>query len=460
MPKTVLIAEDEAVLREALAEMLTEEGYEVLQAGDGKQAYELALERPLDLVLSDVRMPGMDGVTLLKQLQRLAPETPFIIITAYATVERAVAAMREGASDYLLKPVQFDDLLVKIQRALDRREMRYARRVMTERLSADTSFHDLVGQSQQMQKLFAMARKLSTVKSNVLIYGESGTGKDLFAQAIHCNGVTRAQPFVAVNCGGIADSLVESELFGYRQGAFTGAARDKVGYFEAADGGTLFLDEIGVFPLSAQCSLLRAIEDKVIVPVGDTQSRPVDVRIIAASNRDLAEMVAADTFRLDLLHRLKVVTLQLPPLRDRREDIPLLVDYFLDRLTRALNKHVTGISNGAMRALLNHDWPGNVRELENVIERGVIFAEGDQIRVEHLPFVTEGLSDDLGESLKEAVGQFERQHIISTLRRHNYSKAEVAKCLGISLSSVYRKLDEMNIPADPEEMNGAMKTGN
>ncbi len=451
MAKTILIVEDETVLRQSLGELLREEGYEVLEAGDGKAAYEKVLDRPVDLVLSDVRMPEMDGIALLGHLQRIAPQTPVIMITAYGTVESAVAAMRAGAYDYLLKPVQFDDVLLKVQRAIQFSEMSRTQRVMTDQLAQDSTFHNLVGNAKVMLRLFDTVRKLGTVKSNVLIIGESGTGKELFARAVHYNGVTREKPFVAVNCGAIPDSLIESELFGYRRGAFTGAIRDKVGYFEAANNGTLFLDEISTLPVAVQSSLLRVLEEKVVVPVGDTHPRPIELRVIAASNQDLDKMVAEKQFREDLLFRLNVVKITLPPLRQRKEDIPLLVHHFLDKYTKQMNKHVPGLTNGAMRALLNHEWRGNVRELENVIERAVIFAEGREIGVEDMPFSTEGITDDIGEDLKEALSQFERQHILYSLRRHNYDKAETAKHLGIGVSSLYRKLDELNIPKNVGE---------
>ena len=455
MKATILIVEDEAVLRQSLAELLGEEDYEVLQAPDGKAAHALVLERPVDLVLSDVRMPEMDGMTLLEHLQRIAPQMPVIIITAYGTVDSAVAAMRAGATDYLLKPVQFEDVLLKVERALEHGDMLRTRNVMTEQAAAETMFHNLVGSAAIMQTLFEMVRKLSTVKSNVLIIGESGTGKELFARAIHYNGATRTKPFMPVNCGAIPDTLIESELFGYRRGAFTGANRDKIGYFEAANGGTLFLDEISTLPLAVQSSLLRVLEERVVVPVGDTHPRPIEVRIIAASNRDLDQMVDEREFREDLLYRLKVVTLELPPLRQRKEDLPLLVHHFMDKYMRDLNKQVEGITNGAMRAMLSHEWRGNVRELENVIERAVIFAEGRQISVEHLPFAADDLSDEVGEELKQALRQFERQHIIYSLRRHHYDKTETARHLGIGVSSLYRKLDELDIPKNLDETESA-----
>ena len=450
MSKTILIAEDEKVLRESLAELLREEGYDVLEAADGKAAYQLLLQRPVDLILSDVRMPEMDVMTLLGHVKQIAPQTPMIMVTAYGTVESAVSAMRGGAYDYLLKPVQFDDVLLKVQRALQYGELARTQHVITEQLAEKTSFHNMIGNSRSMAKLFETVKKLSSVKSNVIIVGESGTGKELFARAIHYNGMTRDKPFVAVNCGAIPDTLIESELFGYRRGAFTGAVRDKIGYFEAANGGTLFLDEISTLPIGVQSSLLRVLEERFVVPVGDTHPRAIDVRIIAATNQELQAMVEAGTFREDLLFRLNVVSMQLPPLRQRREDIPLLVHYFLEKYMREMNRRVAGITNGAMRALLNHTWRGNVRELENVIERAVIFAEGRQVGVEDLPFATEGIADDVGEDLKAAMKQFERQHILFSLRQHHYDKSETAKYLGIGVSSLYRKMDELEIPAMPE----------
>lgn len=451
--KTILIAEDEELLRQSLAELLQQEGYQVSEAANGREAFELAIKQPFDLVITDIRMPEMDGMTLLGRLQELASQTPVIVVTAFGTVESAVAAMRGGAADYLLKPMQFDEVLMRVRRALEFGEMRRDRRFLTEQLAAQSAFHNLIGESPAMQRLFDLARKLSGVRSSVLIVGESGTGKELFARAIHYNGVSRDKPFVAVNCGAIPESLIESELFGHRRGAFTGAVSDRIGYFEAANGGTLFLDEMSTLPLAVQSSLLRVLEERVVIPVGDTRAQPVDVRIIAASNQDLHTLVRQGTFREDLLYRLDVVRLALPPLRERRQDIPRLAHHFLAKYTREMNKRVMGISNGAMRAMLNHEWRGNVRELENVIERAVIFAEGRDLGVEDLPFQGGGDTDQTDEDLKEAVRQFERQHILYSLRRHSWDKAETAKHLGIGLSSLYRKLDELKIPKDVEEVD-------
>jgi DNA-binding NtrC family response regulator len=449
MCKTILIAEDEKLLRESLAEILTEEGYRVKQASNGKEAYDLVVKESFDLVLSDVRMPEMDGIELLEKLRQLAPQTPVVILTAFGTVNSAVQAMQAGAADYLLKPVQFDDVLLRIERALKFGEMVRTSDVMTEQLAAPSSFHSLIGESEVMTRLYDLLRKLSQVKSSVLVLGESGTGKELIAKAVHYNGVTRDKPFVPVNCGAIPESLIESELFGHRKGAFTGAIHDRVGYFEAANGGTIFLDEISSLPLHVQATLLRVLEERVVVPVGDTRPRSIDVRVVAASNQDLGTLCKEGTFREDLLYRLDVVRVDLPPLRHRRQDVPLLAHYFLGKYAKQMGKKTPDMTNGAVRALLNHDWPGNVRELENVIERAVIFADNRPVSVEDLPITIDTQSDDVDEDLKEAIRQFERQHIIHSLKRHDYDKAETAKQLGIGVSSLYRKLDELKIDKAP-----------
>jgi DNA-binding NtrC family response regulator len=453
MSKSVLIVDDERVLRESMASLLEDEGYEALQAENGRVAHEILLDRAIDVVLSDIRMPEMDGMDLLSHLRQLAPQTPVIMMTAYGTVENAVSAIQTGAWDYLLKPVQFDDLLLKIKRAIEFGEISRDREIMADQLGANSTFHNLVSESPNMLKLFEQVRKLSTVKSNVLLIGASGTGKELFARAIHFNGITRTKPFVPVNCGAIPESLIESELFGHSRGAFTGAIKDRVGFFESANGGTVFLDEISSLPKSAQSSLLRVLEERVVVPVGDTKPRPIDVRVIAASNQDLEEMVEAGEFREDLLYRLNVVKLQLPTLSMRKADIPLLVHHFINRYSNEMNKQVSGITNGAIRALLMHSWRGNIRELQNVIERAIIFAEGRDICLADLPFTVEFTDNDAGEGLRESIQQFERQHIIYCLRRNRYDKAKTAHQLGIGISSLYRKCEELEIPKNLEEID-------
>jgi DNA-binding NtrC family response regulator len=455
MSQSILLVEDEELLRESMAELLEEDGFEVVQAPNGRAGHDLLLERPFDLVISDIRMPEMDGVELLRRARRIAPQTPVMIVTAFGTVDSAVGAMREGAADYLLKPVQFEDLILRVRRALEVDSMRRTVAAQADQLAEPSTFHNLIGESPAMRGLFEKVRKLSAVRSSVLLFGASGTGKELFARAIHYNGITRDKPFIAVNCGAIPESLIESELFGHRKGAFTGAVRDRVGYFEAANSGTLFLDEISTLPMPVQSSLLRVLEERVVVPVGDTKPRPVDVRIIAATNRDLSEQCREGTFREDLMYRLDVVRLELPSLRERPEDIPLLVHHFLERFTRDMGKKPIGVTDAAMRAMLSHEWRGNVRELENVIERAVIFAEDRRIDVGDLPFgpaaTAGGFDGDAPcEQLREAMSRFERQHIIQMLRRHRYDKAETAEHLGISVSSLYRKLDELDIPKNLE----------
>jgi two-component system response regulator PilR (NtrC family) len=455
MGKSILIAEDEPVLRESLAQLLKAEGFETTEAADGQAAFELALASPYDLVLTDIRMPRMDGMELLRHMQQLASHTPVVVLTAVGSVDSAVEAMRSGAADYLVKPVQFEDVLVRVRRALEYGELRRDRAILSDQLAASSTFHNLIGESPPILKLFDLARKLSVVRSTVLIVGESGTGKELFARAIHYNGITHDKPFIAVNCGAIPESLIESELFGHRKGTFTGAFKDRVGYFEAASGGTLFLDEISTLPFHVQSTLLRVLEERAITPVGDTKSRPIDVRIIAASNQDLRQLCAEGKFREDLLYRLDVVRLELPALRQRRQDIPLLAHHFLEKYSREMNRRLGGISNAAMWALLNHEWRGNVRELENVLERAVIFAEGREIDIQDLPFTGGSIAGEVGEDLKEAVSLFERQHIIFSLRRHGYDKTETARCLGIGVSSLYRKMDELDIPKNLESADAA-----
>lgn len=452
---TILIVEDEAILRESMAELLEDEGFNILQAANGRIAYDILMEETVDVVLSDIRMPEMDGIELLDKIKASLPETPVIIITAYGDITNAVDTMRHGACDYLVKPVQFDEMVSRINRVIQRQKQRSASRLLSDQISESGNFHNLVGKSRSMLNLFEVVRKLSEVKSNVLLVGDSGTGKELFARAIHFNGITRDESFVPVNCGGMPDSLIESELFGHCRGAFTGAHKDKIGYFEAANGGTLFLDEISTLPLVVQSTLLRVLEDKTIVPVGDTHPRCVDVRIIAASNQNLEEMVEAGQFREDVLYRLNVVKLELPALRDRREDIPLLVNHFLQKHCTEMNRPQVSISDEAILALMQHDWPGNIRELENAVERAIIFAVNDRIEINNLPYTCKpsNSSEYTNGGLKEALRQFERQYILEALQQYDFNKFKVAQNLQIGVSSLYRKIDDLNIPTNdnPEE---------
>ncbi len=447
MSAKILIVDDEQTIREALSLILKEEGYQTEVAKDGEEALAKIRENNYDLVITDLKMPRMGGIELMEQIKRLAPRTSFMIITAYASLESAVQALRLGAFDYLMKPLDFDDVIIRIKRLFEHRhlvdENEFLRREVQEKFSVS----NIIGESPPMKEIFRLIEKVAKTKGNVLITGKSGTGKELVARAIHYNSPRKNRKFVAINCGAIVDNLMESELFGHRKGSFTGAIRDKEGYFKVADGGTLFLDEVGEIPLHLQVKLLRAIETGEIIPVGDTNPIKVDVRIIAATNRDLEKEVEAGRFREDLYYRLNVIEIKLPSLDQRKEDIPLLVNHFLEKYNRELNRNIRGVDEETMKILLNYQWKGGIRELENVIERAVILCENDLITKEDLPpnLARVNVPPDRPVKLKEAVAQFEREHIADILQKTLGDKEEAAKLLGISLSSLYRKIDELKI---------------
>jgi DNA-binding NtrC family response regulator len=447
MNARILIADDERNIRESVSLVLSEEGYETSLASTGKEAMELLNEEDFDILITDLKMPEMDGMELVKNCLNICPQTSVIIITAHASVESAIEALRMGAFDYILKPFDFDDLLLKVQRLLNHKELALENQALRQEVEEKYNFSNIIGQSPEMQDVFHLIKKVSSTKGNVLITGKSGTGKELVARAIHFNSPRRNKRFVAINCGAIVGTLMESEFFGHKKGSFTGAINDKDGYFKIANQGTLFLDEVGDIPLQLQVKLLRAIEEGEIFPVGAANSIRVDVRIIAATNRDLAKEVERGNFREDLYYRLNVVEIQLPSLTDRKEDIPLLIQHFIQKYNRELNRQIKNPDNETMRILRNHDWRGGIRELENVIERAIILCEGDYITSTDLPpnMVQGNAKDEIPERLKEAVAYFERDHIIKTLRRTAINKEKAAQVLGISLSSLYRKMDELDI---------------
>jgi DNA-binding NtrC family response regulator len=447
--KTILVVDDESDLRDSLGKVLRKEGYVVLLAEGGERALELLASKHVDLVLTDLRMPQMSGMDLLRRIKQQWPDIEVLVLTAYGTIEGAVEAMRAGAYDFVTKPLKRAELVQAIRRAAERQSLAMENRYLRQELEGRRGYQLVVGRSGAMRRVMEWVERLSAISSTVLITGESGTGKELVARAIHARSPRAEKRFVAINCGAIPESLMESELFGHTRGAFTGAIRDKDGLFKVAAGGTLFLDEIGSVPLALQIKLLRAIEEKEILPVGSTTPIPVDVRIIAASNRDLAKEVERGTFREDLYYRLNVVGIEIPPLRERKEDIPELVQYFIALHAAELNSKVEGIDDEAMAALMAYDWKGNVRELDNVIERAMILCDRPLIGVAHLPVnLQPNLFERPGRSrrLKDAVKDFERQHIMAVLRHTGHDKERAAEILGVSQSSLYRKMAELGIP--------------
>ncbi|HEX9006512.1 MAG TPA: sigma-54 dependent transcriptional regulator [Bacteroidota bacterium] len=451
MAESVLIVDDEDIIRESLSFVLAKEGYRVREAPNGRVALDILKEDSIDLVVTDLEMPEMKGIELLEQASRISPETLVVIITAYGSIETAIQGLRKGAVDYILKPVEFDELIVKIGRLLANRRVTLENKLLRGELNRRFDFTNIIGQSQAMQRVFDTVKKVAATDGTVLIHGKSGTGKELVARAIHFNSKRAQKPFIAVNCGAIVENLFESELFGHKRGSFTGATIDKEGFFKAADSGTLFLDEVSEIPLNLQVKLLRAIELKEITPVGTAVPFSVDVRIIASTNRNLAKEVEGGRYREDLYYRLNIVEINLPPMSERSEDIPLLVSHFVEKYAHEMNKDVRGVDNEVMKSLLAHSWKGEVRELENVIERAVIFSEGPLITKKELPGFFEQRQDavysfDARRSMKEAVDDFERQYITHVLRANAYNKEATAKALKISLSSLYRKIEELNIP--------------
>ena len=444
----ILVVDDDADMRGLLSDVLESEGYQVGTAESGEKALQALAEEQYDLVLTDLRMKGMLGTALLSEIKHRYPDTGVILMTAFGTVETAIEAMKGGAMDYLIKPVKTDDVLRTAGRAARevqlRREVTHLRREVYK----EYSFHQILGKSRPMQEVFELIRRVADSPSNLLITGESGTGKELVAKAIHYNSDRRDRPFVAVNSAAIPEQLLESELFGHMRGAFTDAKADRPGLFEEAQKGTLFLDEISELPLMLQAKLLRAIQEREIRRVGSTKSIPVDVRIIAATNLNLADEVKAKHFREDLYYRLNVIEIRLPPLRDRRDDIPLLVETFLHKCAKANRKPLQGISESSLALLIDYSWPGNVRELENIIERAVTLARGEKIMPEDLPATVQGSRGDrrvLDDAAERTLPlqEVEWEYIKKILEKTGGNKYQAAQALGIDRKTLYRKLAEM-----------------
>jgi DNA-binding NtrC family response regulator len=435
----ILIVEDEAVLRANLCEYLGQAGFEVEGVGSAEAGLQRVLEAEFSVVVSDLRLPGMDGIELLKRIVAERPGTPVLMTTAYASVESAVEALRFGAYDYLLKPVTFEDLLQKVQNVIEFRALKQEVVRLRRDLHARLGFEGLLGESPGMRGVFDLIDKVAPTPSTVLITGESGTGKELVARAVHARSSLADREFLAVNMAAIPAEVVEAQLFGHEKGAFTGADRRREGILRTVRSGTVFLDEIGDLPMPTQVKLLRAIESHEVLPVGADRPEKVDFRLIAATHQDLEKAMKEGRFRQDLFYRLNVFRVRLPPLRDRRDDIPKLVEHFMVRHARAIGKATRTMSNEAMKLLLAYPWPGNVRELSNVVERAMILAAGASILPEDLPSEFHGTSTAPTE-LKKAVERFEQQHVAWVLRVVGGNRERAAEALGIDPATLYRKL--------------------
>jgi two-component system response regulator PilR (NtrC family) len=457
MKPRILVVDDEESIREFLEIMLKKEGYEVTCAEHGLKAKELIGHKSFDMVISDLQMPQMNGMELLKFVKETYPDMVFMLITAFGTTESAVEAMKAGAYDYITKPFKIDEVRINIQNALRSKSLEVENRTLKKELTKEYSFQNLIGNSESMHRIYDLIKRVSMTATNVLITGESGTGKEVVAKAIHYNGPLKDKPFVTINCGAIPEQLMESEMFGHKKGSFTGAVADKVGLFEVADGGTLFLDEVGELPLSIQVKLLRSIQERIIRRVGATEDIKVDVRLMAATNRDLEAMVKDGTFRQDLFYRLNVINIRTPGLRERKEDIPLLANHFLKKYTDRLAKTVGAISADAMELLKKYDYPGNVRELENIIERTVALEAGATILPESLPpFVNTPSGRKLASSheieigaegidLDKILGQIEKELIVKAIHNTSGIKKRAAKLLHITFRSMRYRVEKYGL---------------
>lgn len=449
MSHKILVVDDEDLIRESLAFILRKEGYVVTEASNGQEAVDELKNSKYDICITDIEMPKMRGTELLEKMSKIAPDTFVIIITAYASIETAITALRKGAFDYIIKPIDFDDLIMRVRKLLDYKNLMMENTLLRKEVNRQYDFHNIIGHSEQMKDVFNTISKISSSDGTVLVTGNSGTGKELVARAIHFNSKRSHKHFSAINCGAIVDTLFESELFGHKKGSFTGAIGDKDGMFKVADGGTLFLDEISEIPTHLQVKLLRAIELKEILPVGAVTPVKYDARIIVATNKNLPELIALGKFREDLYYRLNVVEIHLPSLADRTDDIPLLANHFVNIFKNQMGKSITGISKPTMELLLKYVWKGEIRELQNVIERAVIFCTEKFIQPQHLPGYIQDLNPSNApiniKTLKEAVQHCEKQYIEKALKKYDRDMEKIADELDISLSSLYRKIDELHI---------------
>jgi len=452
---SILVIDDVLAVRQNLQEILQAEGYEVETAPDGESGLQCLQEQPFDLVLTDLALPGLGGMDILKYLVRHQPECSCIIITGYGTIQNSVAAMRLGAFDYLTKPVDPHELRLVVSRALDHRRLKRENLQLKKQLHKRYGFANIVGNSEALIKVFELIKKVADTDSTVLVLGESGTGKELITRAIHYNSLRKEGPLIPVNCAAIPEELLESELFGHERGAFTHAIRTRIGRFEQASGGTIFLDEIADMSPNLQVKILRVLQDRSFERIGGIKTIKVDIRVIAATNQDLEDMVRRGRFREDLYYRLNVIPIRVPPLRDRVSDISILVQHFLHEFTRKKKKPVKRFSTEAMDLLLRYPWPGNVRELENLTERLVILSEGEEIQLSELPerfrgkpAASSGKTQDFpdqGIHLTAAVQEFERDLILKALDKSNWVKSRAAQLLNLNRTTLLEKMKKQNI---------------
>jgi DNA-binding NtrC family response regulator len=432
----ILIVDDEPVVRDSLAEWFSTEGYDTKALCDGRAALDTVQRESWDLALLDVRMPGMDGMELQRRLRDMDPDLVVLMMTGFGTVESAVQALKNGAYDFLTKPVDPDELSHTVEKALEHRRARDENAHLRESLEEIFPATCLLGKSQAMKRVIELVEMVAPTPATVLITGESGTGKEVVARAIHASSPRRNMPMVVIHCGALTETLLESELFGHEKGAFTGAQNRKKGKFELADGGTVFLDEIADISLRTQTDLLRVLQEREVVRVGGSQTTKVDFRCIAASNKDLRSLVEAGTFRPDLFYRLNVVSIEIPPLRSRKEDIPLLLDHFLQKFSRSMNRAVPEIAPEALKLLLSYDWPGNVRELENAVERALVIRRGARIEAADFPFQEGGPARPEARSLEDV----ERAHVEQIVKETGGNLSHAARILHIDRTTLYNKL--------------------
>jgi two-component system response regulator PilR (NtrC family) len=457
----ILVVDDDKSMREFLELILKREKYNVACAKDGADAILLLKENYFDLVITDLMMPVINGLELLKKAKELYPDIKVIMITAFGTIDTAIEAIKLGAYDYITKPFNNDDLRLKIRRAIEAQKIEHENIMLKQKLGIVDGKWDIIGVSDAMREVFNLIERVKDTKTNVLIYGESGTGKELVARAIHYQGIRKAYPFIPINCGAIPENLVESELFGHKRGAFTGAVENKKGLFLEADGGTIFLDEVSELPLATQVKLLRAIQDKKIKPIGDTVEYPVDVRIISATNKNLKELINASRFREDLFYRLNVIQIEMKPLRERREDIPPLARHFLAKYNKEFSKNIKDFSKEAMDILKRYHYPGNVRELENIVERAVAIESSPVILPESLPqelthhvtesqvkgYTLEDIATKFNGVIDNLLNSIEKDLIVQALNACSGDRIKTAKVLGIPMRSLRYRIKKYNISA-------------